>query len=78
MSTDFDVKKALAEEINGLLIVKKDIQHLVRSAQQKLGEAELQLNAAKSTEGYLQIELERKQNILRQIIAQEKANETQS
>lgn len=72
MSNQFDVKKAILEEIEGLNIVKKAVKHLVNDAQQKMGQAEIQLNAANVTEGFLNIELERKQSVLREIIRQEK------
>lgn len=39
MTTPFDPKKAIIEEIEGLMIVKKAISHIVRQAEQKIAEA---------------------------------------
>lgn len=72
MTTQFDPKKALVEELEGLQTVRKNIQHLIRDAEQKVSEAEIQLNAARSTEGFLRLEIERKQAVLREIIEKEK------
>lgn len=71
--TNFNQKKALLEEMEGLQIVRKNIQHLVRDAKQKIAQAEIQLNAARSTEGFLNLELERKQAVLREIKMKEDA-----
>ena len=68
MTTLFDQKKSILEEIEGLMTVKKAISHIVRLAEQKIGEAEIQLNAARVIEGFLKIELERKQVVLREIL----------
>lgn len=75
MTTPFDPKKAIVEEIEGLMTVKKAIAHIVRQAEQKISEAELELNAARVTEGFLKIELERKQAVLRDLIKKEKEKE---
>ena len=75
MTTLFDQKKSILEEIEGLMTVKKAISHIVRLAEQKIGEAEIQLNAARVIEGFLKIELERKQTVLREILKQEKEKE---
>jgi len=72
MTALFDQKKAILEEIEGLQTVRKNIQHLTRDAEQKVSQAEIQLNAARSTEGFLMMELERKQNVLREIMKKEK------
>lgn len=68
MITLFDQKKSILEEIEGLMTVKKAISHIVRLAEQKIAEAEIELNAARCTEGFLKIELERKQVVLREIL----------
>lgn len=73
--TDFDAKKALVEEIQGLNDVKRAYTKLVSKFEQELGEAEVNLNATKQIAAFVQAEIERKQGVLRQIIAQEKMEE---
>lgn len=72
MNTPFDPKKALLEELEGLQTVKKAIRHMINDAEQRIGQAEIQLNAAKLTNGFLDIEIERKQSVLREILEKEK------
>lgn len=73
--TDFDAKKALVEEIQGLNDVKRAYTKLVSKFEQEVAEAEVNLNATKQIAGFVQAEIERKQGVLRQIIAQEKMEE---
>lgn len=64
---DFELKKALVEEIEALKEVQKDTENLVRQAQQKISEAEVMLNASNKVNGYLEIEIERKRAVLKEI-----------
>lgn len=73
--TNFDLKKAILEEIEGLQSVQKAINQLIRDSQEKIGEAEISLNAALKTEGFLKLELERKQAVLRELMRKEKEGE---
>jgi hypothetical protein len=73
--TDFDAKKALVEEIQGLNDVKRAYTKLVSKFEQEVAEAEVNLNATKQIAGFVQAEIERKQGVLRQIIAMEKMKE---
>lgn len=65
---DFEIKKALVEEMEGLREVQKAIENMVRQAQQKIGEAEIALNAASKVKGFVDIEVERKRAVLKEII----------
>lgn len=67
----FDQKKAILEELEGLNTVKKATQHLVREAEEKISQAEIQLNAARLADGFLNMEIERKQAVLREILKKE-------
>lgn len=73
--SDFDAKKALIEEIQGLNEVKKAYTKLVSKFEQEVAEAEVNLNATKQIAGFVQAEIERKQGVLRQIIAMEKSTQ---
>jgi len=73
--TDFDAKKALVEEIQGLNDVKRAYTKLVSKFEQEVAEAEVNLNATKQIAGFVQAEIERKQGVLRQILAMEKMKE---
>lgn len=72
MSNNFEAKKALVEEIQGLNEVKKAYAKLVSKFEQELAEAEVNLNATRQVAAFIQAEVERKQSVLRQILAQEK------
>ncbi len=63
---DFNLIKALREEINGLEEVKKILLLQERRAEAKLGEAENELNAARKVRGYLDIEIDRKRAVVLQ------------
>ncbi len=63
---DFNLLKALREEINGLEEVKKILLLQERRAEAKLGEAENELNAARKVRGYLDIEIDRKRAVVLQ------------
>lgn len=67
----FELKKALVEELEGLMEVSKSIQRTLTQAQQKMSEAEVALNDATKIKGYLNIEIDRKREVLREIIKHE-------
>jgi hypothetical protein len=61
---EFDVKKALREEIDGLQGVRSAIIVRQRRAQEKMGEAEIEYNAVTKLRGFAELEIERKRNVL--------------
>lgn len=72
MTNGFDAKKALNEEMQGLIEVKRAYMKLISKFEQEVSEAEINLNATRQLAAFVQAEVERKQNVLRQIIKQEK------
>lgn len=73
---DFELKKALVEEIEALKEVQKATENLVRQAQQKISEAEVMLNASNKVNSYLEIEIERKRAVLKEIRESEQNEQT--
>jgi hypothetical protein len=64
MGGKFDARKALREEIQGLESVRETFKNMVRRAQQKMGEAENELNDANKAKGFVDAEIERKRGVL--------------
>ena len=71
MSTEFDAKKAIREEMTGLADVLRVLQAQERRAEEELGRAEVELNAARKLTGFARIELERKRSILQKLELEE-------
>jgi hypothetical protein len=63
----YDPIKAIREELVGLTEVEKSIKSLVRGAEAKLGQAEAELFSARKVEGFLNIEIQRKRDALKQL-----------
>lgn len=69
---NFDPKKALIEEIQGLNEVQKAYSKLVSKFEQELAEAEVSLNATRQITAFIKAEIERKQSVLLEIVKKEK------
>lgn len=69
---NFDPKKALIEEIQGLNDVKQAYSKLVSKFEQELAEAEVNLNATRQISAFIKAEIERKQSVLMEIVRKEK------
>ena len=65
MATEFNIIKALSEEITGLVDIQTVLKGRVRAAEMKFGEAEGELNACRKLLGFAEAELSRKQDVLR-------------
>ena len=61
---EFDDKRALREEIQGMNDVRNTLMVQERKAEEQLGLAEAQLNALRKLRGFLDIEMNRKREIL--------------
>lgn len=72
MTTQFDPKKALVEEIQGLNEVKRAYDKIVVRFEREMAEAEVSLNASLQVAGFVKAEIERKRSVLREIIEKEK------
>ena len=59
-----DPIKAMREELQGLAEVNAALRKMVDHATDRIGQAEIELNAVLKIKGYLQIEIERKREIL--------------
>jgi hypothetical protein len=66
MSGTFDIRKALREEIEGLGGVLAALKVQQRRAQEKMGEAEIELNTVMKLRGFAEAEIARKRDVLRQ------------
>lgn len=62
--TEFDSKKALREELQGMSDVRSTLIVQERKAEEQLGLAEAQLTAFRKLRGFLDIEINRKRGIL--------------
>lgn len=65
--SEFDAKKALREEIEGLSGVSSTIIMITRRAEQDLGEAEARFNALSKVKGFVDTEMSRKRAALREL-----------
>lgn len=63
----FEAKKALREEIEGLRNISTTLTTQTRRAQMEMGEAEAKYNALTKLDAFVRGEIERKQNVLLQI-----------
>ena len=69
--TQFDPKKALSEEIAGLSDVVKVLTVQRRSVEDRMTQAEAEMNALLKLESFAVAERQRKQKVLAELIAQE-------
>lgn len=71
MVTKFDELRALREEITGLSEVQKALMIRRRKAEADLGQAETELLSLRKLEGFVNIEVERKVKVLRELEAKQ-------
>ena len=64
MTTPFDAVRALREEIEGLRGVLMTVIITERRAQEELGRAEVEYNAAVKIRGFVEAEITRKRSVL--------------
>lgn len=62
--TEFDARKALREEIQGLDGVRETFKSMLRRAEMKMGEAESELNNVNKALGFVNMEIQRKKTAL--------------
>jgi hypothetical protein len=71
MTTEFDPKKALSEEIAGLSDVVKVLIVQRRAVEERMTMAEAEMNALMKLEAFAQGERQRKMRVLADLVAQE-------
>lgn len=67
MNGQFDAVKALREEISGVLDVRTTFVAEERRAQEALGQAEAHYNSIVKMRGFVDAEIARKRDVLRQL-----------
>lgn len=70
--TQFDEMRAIREEISGVVDIINTLNVRKRGLEQKMTEAETELNSVTKLHGFAKAELERKQKVLQRLQEQNK------